>query len=146
MMNFLDRRLPEKFWDRVSPCPMSGCWLWIGSRDPNGYGMASRGKLQRAHQQTFTAAYGAVPAGLEIDHRCRNRTCCNPLHLEAVSHRENMLRSVAVRKYPDTCPHGHLLEQRRAGADKRLCIECRRISRTKYNHKVRGLPQARKAP
>jgi hypothetical protein len=28
--SFLDPRLPLRFWDKVSPCPMSGCWLWTG--------------------------------------------------------------------------------------------------------------------
>lgn len=143
-LNFMDSRLPERFWDRIAPCPMSGCWLWTGSVDPSGYGMYTRGRNQRAHQHTYVAANGELPAGLEIDHRtCRIKACCNPLHLEAVTHRENMRRSAAVRIYSDTCPHGHRYEARRPGSKKRICLVCVRASRTKYNHKVRGEPGSR---
>ena len=31
MTIFLDPRLPQRFWDKVQPCPMTGCWLWVGA-------------------------------------------------------------------------------------------------------------------
>lgn len=43
-------------------------------------------------QAAYEMEVGPIPAGKEIDHRCRARTCQNPAHLEAVTHRENMIR------------------------------------------------------
>lgn len=91
---------------------MSGCWLWIGGLTSRGYGTFwSAGRALGAHVVSFTALVGAVPDGLELDHRCRVRSCVNPRHLEAVTHRENMMRSptsVVVRNAAKThCPAGH---------------------------------------
>ncbi len=94
MFNFLDDRIPARFWANVIPEPNSGCWLWLGSLN-GGYGQIIRdGKNIRAHRWTYEIAYGPMPSGLETDHLCRTRSCCNPLHLEAVTHQENMARSV----------------------------------------------------
>ena len=38
MANFGDERLPQRFWSKVSPCPMSGCWIWTGTTTQRGYG------------------------------------------------------------------------------------------------------------
>lgn len=36
---------------------------------------------------------GPIPADYDVDHDCRNRACCNPAHLEAVPHAENIART-----------------------------------------------------
>src|SRR3546814_17503301 len=38
MIEFGDTRLPRRFWDKVSPEPHSGCWLWLGAHTAPGYG------------------------------------------------------------------------------------------------------------
>jgi hypothetical protein len=45
------------------------------------------------HQLAYQLEKGLVPEGLELDHLCRNRTCCNPDHLEPVTRAENMARA-----------------------------------------------------
>ena len=48
---FGDRRVPPRFWDKVSPEPNSGCWLWLGSVTAKGYGEFWAGdRLERAHR------------------------------------------------------------------------------------------------
>lgn len=88
--------LIERFWAYVEPEPMSGCWLWIGSTR-RGYGYIGAGGREgrnlRAHRFAYTYYRGEIPAGLELDHLCRVRSCVNPAHLEAVSHPENMTRA-----------------------------------------------------
>ncbi len=36
--HFLDARLPARFWSKVQPCPMTGCWIWTGAHLNSGYG------------------------------------------------------------------------------------------------------------
>ena len=70
------------------------CWEWLGRLDANGYARVRiNGVPDYAHRHTYRLWRGEIPAGMEIDHLCRNRGCCNPDHLEAVTHRENLRRS-----------------------------------------------------
>lgn len=121
----------DEIFDRSMPMPESGCWIWQGSVAPNGYGKVGKGYL--VHRVAYEAAVGPIPAGLDIDHLCRVRCCCNPAHLEPVTRRENMLRSpirprFGVRK--SHCPQGHAYEganvyfRKDGGRD---CMACRRM-------------------
>lgn len=101
--------LEQRFWEKVEKT--DGCWLWVGSRDGNGYGLIRNGRLVKAHRLSYEMHKGEIPDGMEIDHLCRVKACVNPAHLEAVTHRENMSRC------PDTaqarlarrthCKRGH---------------------------------------
>lgn len=71
----------------------SGCWVWDGSTDGRGYGIVTvKGKLAKAHRVFYERFVGPISEGLELDHVCRNRLCCNPEHLDAVTHGENQRR------------------------------------------------------
>jgi len=82
-----------------------GCHLATGRLDKDGY--AYHGS-SRAHIVAWVRANGPVPEGLVLDHLCRVRRCCNPMHLEAVSQSENLMRIQwryrAKRKH---CAKGH---------------------------------------
>lgn len=83
----------------VGPIPehredLGPCWIWTGSISRLGYGRFKwRGHFHPTHRWTYERARGPVPVGKELDHLCRVRHCCNPDHLEAVTHRQNMVRS-----------------------------------------------------
>ena len=84
----------DQIWDRVEKTET--CWTWRGHIDVRGYGRASlRGRKWYAHRLVFSLANGPVPDGLELDHLCRNHSCVNPAHLEAVPHGVNVLRGLA---------------------------------------------------
>lgn len=90
----------------------NGCWLWLGKKDiGTGYGRVRfRGAQIGAHRRMYELVNGPIPAGLQIDHLCRVRLCINPVHLEAVTPRENTMRSTAVTKknaQKTACPQGH---------------------------------------
>ncbi len=83
-MNFLDARLPQRFWDKVQPCPMSGCWLWTGGISKDGYGglRIDSGPMRPAHLIAFHANLHAPKnRKFQISQLCRVRRCVNPLHL-----------------------------------------------------------------
>src|SRR3990167_6510962 len=70
------------------------CWEWQGAQNGAGYGQAWDGSRNRAaHRVMYEQLVGPVPIGFELDHLCRNKACCNPKHLEVVTHQENILRS-----------------------------------------------------
>lgn len=124
--------LPERITRRLLTS-RSGCWEWQGARDRLGYGYVRyEGKVWRMHRLMWVAAGRVLPAGtrgpgqVDIDHICRNPSCCNPDHLEAVPHRENMIRSTALIT---ACPQGHPYDEAntRNGADGgRDCRTCDR--------------------
>lgn len=71
------------FWEKVdrSGGP-DACWLWTGSLDDDGYGKAGyQGEMWAPHQLSWVFSGMLKPSGLEIDHRCRTRDCCNPAHM-----------------------------------------------------------------
>lgn len=75
------RPLEQRFWEKVSPEPMSGCWLWTGSW-ANGYGdILVNGKVQRAHRVAWQLLRGPIPVGQHVLHRCDTPPCVNPSHL-----------------------------------------------------------------
>lgn|SRR5690606_5793950 len=85
-----------------------GCWLWTGGLTRTGYGKF--GGTGLAHRYAYQRFIGQIPAGMQLDHLCRNRACCNPSHLEPVTGRENLLRGDTwqARNAAKThCPQGH---------------------------------------
>lgn len=73
------------------------CWIFTGKLSGNNnYGGIRDGKKMRlAHVVMYECKYGLVPSYLELDHICKNPKCCNPDHLEAVTHQENVRRGRA---------------------------------------------------
>lgn len=85
-----------------------GCFNWTGGDSGKGkgggYGRISIDNTTSAvHLVVYTHFYGYIPSGKQVDHTCNNRRCCNPDHLELVSHKENQKRR-AERQKANSCP------------------------------------------
>lgn len=95
----------------------NGCHTWTGSLDKNGYGKVgvkgeTRMVMRMAHRVRYEREVGPIPNGMQLDHLCRNKSCCNPAHLEAVTQRENLLRGntlIARAAARTHCQKGHEL-------------------------------------
>lgn len=72
----------KRFWSKVNKGKKSECWLWIGAKKPSGYGNIRRNKkYTTAHRVAWELSFGQIPDGMQIQHSCDNRSCCNPSHL-----------------------------------------------------------------
>jgi len=116
------------------------CHIWTGARSKGGYGQTSlKNVVLYAHRVAYIAAKGDIPSGMQIDHLCRNRACCNPDHLEVVTPAENTRRGAisglnTARSMAQThCKRGHKFEDGsyRVYNGCRSCKECARILRRK---------------
>lgn len=69
------------FWDRLDRG--THCWLWVGTRDPRGYGMVKvGGRVWKAHRFAWSLSHdGCDPGDASIIQSCENRACCRPDHL-----------------------------------------------------------------
>lgn len=77
------------------PEPNSGCWLWDGSVDYNGYGkFRSEGRILTASRASWWLHRGDIPSGLWVLHKCDNSICVNPDHLYLGGRTENMQDAV----------------------------------------------------
>ena len=73
------------------------CWPWLAAIQ-SGYGyIRQNGRPRLAHRVAYEHLVGPIPEGLDIDHLCRNRRCCNPLHMEPVTRSENVKRGHMAR-------------------------------------------------
>ena len=123
-----------RFWSKVEVGGNLVCWEWRACKRPDGYGKFNlNGKMVGAHRIAFTLRYGQIQDGMHIDHLCRNPSCVNPEHLEAVTSAENTRRGLtgqlaAARQNLKThCPKGHEYSFENtyyAKGEKRHCRTC----------------------
>ena len=132
--NLAGRRVMRKntvldFWKQIK---QSGdCWLWAEGKNVDRYTQfCLNGKRIHAHRFIYELLIGPIPPELELDHLCRNPACVNPFHLEAVTHRVNVLRgkSPPARNAAKThCRNGHPLKDSYVRPNgERLCRVCHR--------------------
>lgn len=106
----------ERFFSKIKVDVQTECWEWQASKSRDGYGGFTIGKngqngLYKAHRVAFNIFVGVIPEGKVIDHKCRNRKCCNPEHLEVVTPTQNTLENSlsfqAENAVKTHCPQGH---------------------------------------
>jgi len=156
MKTTVPQRVVDRIMARIVRTP-DGCWNWPGAKRAGGYGHVGwhdetkTPRNESTHRALYKHFNGEVPEGFDLDHLCRNRSCCNPEHLEAVTRRENLLRgktTPARRAAVTHCPSGHGYTPENTRVDKkgrRICKECcrtrnRSISKEKkreYNARAR---------
>lgn len=86
LVNWGDPRLPERFWQKTSPCPISGCWWWLGSGSSRAdkwrvtrHEFYLEGRLVHARRHAFETLIGAI-GDRRLLVTCGMDVCCNPSH------------------------------------------------------------------
>jgi hypothetical protein len=142
----------ERFMALVKVNP-GGCWDWQGSKSKDGYGqfiLDGRRSVRRVRISPYRFMWeycnGPMPEGLEPDHLCNNRKCCNPAHIEPVTHAENQRRSyirgrkrMRTRPRPTHCPYGHdyAVHGRVNSQNGIICVVCDRRRCAEYQARKR---------
>src|SRR5215472_9435079 len=133
-----ENKMIDELFDRfIFPEPNSGCWIWMGFVNENGYGKVVRPSIRKspiaAHRYAFEKVKGEIPSGLDLDHLCRVRCCVNPDHLEPVTRSINCLRGetgwAGGNAIKTQCPQGHAYTPENTYTDRtggRYCIQCKK--------------------
>lgn len=67
-----------------------GCWLHAGIVTRAGYAIANGSDGRKTlHRAVYAMVFGPVPAKMHVDHKCHNRSCINPDHLQLLTPSEN---------------------------------------------------------
>jgi len=91
----MNKKALIRFQKKIELDIISGCWLWKAHINHYGYGQFwLDGDHRKSHRVSYEHWNGKIPDGLDLDHLCRNRACCNPQHLEPVTRKENICRGM----------------------------------------------------
>lgn len=127
MSNPLSHVTKEAIQEAVEPRIVideeTGCWNWDGRVDRNGYSVLSV-RNKDGYKQTFfnghRIMYRAFVAPIEdaklvISHKCHNRKCINPDHLDLVTQAENVQEQIARGTHvSQIVPRRRLTDQQRS--------------------------------
>jgi hypothetical protein len=104
--------LRERLFSRLVIDQETGCVLWTGYRNRDGYGDISVDNTHyMVHRVVWELLEGPIADGLVLDHvkarGCLNRHCASITHLEPVTQRENLLRAQSFNAAKTHCRNGH---------------------------------------
>lgn len=150
----------KHFWQQVqkdivySSICHSYCWRWTGRTLKSGYGQFYDFKNNKniyIHRLSYELLKTNIPKGLHIDHLCRNRSCCNPEHLEPVTREENIKRipkrhsripyliggkAGVLELQRNHCHKNHKIKLLQVSPDGKVrCFDCAKINNNSKSHK-----------
>ena len=121
----------RRFWSKVEKIAGCDCWIWTGALAKKGYGHLSKGRdinESQAHRYSYRLAYGPIPEGMLVCHKCDIPCCVRPDHLFLGTYTDNILDAVKKRRHGNSrltqCPAGHSYDSARWYRGSRYCRVC----------------------
>lgn len=140
--------LPSRFADKISvtQCGEWLCWLWTACKDKDGYGSYQLNTHKKAKPHRYAYEMLVRKLGrLHAHHRCPNKHCCNPDHIQPITNsRHSKISGVAAINTAKThCKYGHPFDKANTHYDwdgHRGCRICRRRLVAESKIRVRNRP------
>lgn len=138
-MDPIDRFLPKLNW---SPHRFEGtrCLVWTAGLTAGGYGQFNDGTRNPivAHRWLWQRWVGPIRSGDQLHHRCHNKLCVNPRHIESLAPSDHSrLHGGPALKV--TCKHGHpMSEARISPSGARICRACEADKKRRYKARKRA--------
>ena len=96
------------------------CWIWSKVYSNNDYGaiwIPSLKKLIKVHRWSYICGRGDIPEGSLVRHMCHQKLCCNPIHLETGTHKDNWSDSESTHRT------NYTNRRKSHGSENGLCTE-----------------------
>lgn len=122
-----------------------GCWVFIGAAQPTGHVQfhGNNGKAVYVHRFAWELAFGPIPEGMCVLHRCDNPPCVNPEHLwigtKADNNRDRASKGRSFMR--DVCLKGHAYSDENTSYKpdgSRRCLTCHREQQRRYMARIRS--------
>ncbi len=112
-----------EFLSQVVENGETGCWDWIGTRWPTGYGTieVNGRRIYRAHRVSWEMFFGTIPPGMLVLHRCDRRMCVNPYHLFVGTQSDNIRDAIRKGRFKDNLVHVNPLNRKWQQGEKHWC-------------------------
>ena len=156
-----------RFWPKVDKSGRNpdfpDCWEWTAGKlgDYGSFTVFRYGKWTKQAASAFIweALHGPVEKGLEVCHKCNNKLCVRPDHLEVGTRSHNQRYSVLTKTNNNSrkthCKHGHPYDEentiwiisKKTGFKTRDCKTCQKEWRRQYRDRIKakqGLPPGRR--
>jgi hypothetical protein len=141
-----DPILRESDRENLAGTDTGRCIQWQGYIKPNGYGQAHRSRPEAralglptavyAHRLAWERNHGPIPGGFDVHHRCGNRACVNPDHLELLTRLEHHREHAENRTMCKMGRHEWTDDVIYISPDgRRQCRECRREARERFERR-----------
>lgn len=111
-MNIFTPKNPSKhmFWSKAEIKNPDECWNWRGSVSKNGYGCFAIGRHRiSSHRMAYEIGHKKrITGNLLVRHKCDNKICVNPNHLETGTHKDNSQDMVKRGRARNGCQAGEM--------------------------------------